>query len=241
MTPQVEQFTRELNLSNKTQTYLEKRFGSLVFVNEFNIGFCPASSSYGFDLINGRIIVPIYDVYNNLVAFAGRRMDDYSTDVKNYYKSNTNNFEALQKFLKWKASKWINTPYKKSDHLYNLNNAKKYIFESGFCYVVEGYFDVLHLYSLGIKNVVAICSTNLSDHHCELIYRYCNKIAIMLDGDSCGQIATEKATLRARSKGLFVYIIQLPINSDPDELNIDQLNFINEQIKQSEEELLIKI
>jgi hypothetical protein len=81
--------------------------------------------------------VPIYDVYGNHVAFSGRKIEHYSKDVKNFYQLRNGKLEGFQKFFKWKTSKWINSPYKKSDHLYNLNLAKRYIFDSGFCFIAE--------------------------------------------------------------------------------------------------------
>ncbi len=241
MNNQVEQFKLDLKSASKAQDYIVERFGSLGLDNLFNIGFCPPSSSYGFDLINGRIVIPIYDVYGNYIAFAGRRIDDYSSSVKNFYKLKSDNLEAIQKFLKWKSSKWLNTPYKKRDNLYNLNNAKKYIFEKGYCFVVEGYFDVIHLHNIGFKNVVGLGGVVLSDRHCELIYRYCNKIVIMLDGDNSGQTATRKSQIKANEHNIFTNIVELPKDTDPDSLTVDKLNFIDKMVSESDEELIIKI
>lgn len=241
MNNQINQFQRELNLSSYTQKYLEERSFNDYLINKFYLGFCPATSSFSFDLLNGRLIVPIFDVYNNHIAFAGRRIDNYSTNVKEYYQSKTNNLDGLQKFLKWKTSKWINMPYKKSNHLYNLNNAKESIFNQKFCFIVEGYFDVMHLVKLGYENVVALCGVSLTDRQCDLIFRYCNKIVLMLDGDEAGQTSLNKSMLKAQSKNLFTHIVSLPQDKDPDDLNKEVLEFIVQQIINSQEEMYINI
>ena len=244
MNNQTEQFCRELNLSSGAKKHLEERSFPSHLIDKFKLGFCPAVSNYEFDLLNGRLIVPIYDVYGEEVAYAGRRIDDYGTSVKNFYQLKTNKFNGLEKFLKWKQSKWINTLYKgtkKSNHLYNLHNAKKAMFEKAYCIVVEGYFDVMYLYSLGVYNVVAICGTALSDRHCELIFRYCNSIALMLDGDAAGNISSVKSVHKAREHGLFAHVIELSPGTDPDDLLKEQINILLNEIQNSDEELYIKL
>ena len=185
--------------------------------------------------------MPIYDVYGEHIAFAGRKLESYGTDVNKFYQSKTSKLQGLTKFLKWKTSKWINTPYRKADHLFNLNNAKKYIYELGFCVIVEGYYDVIRLWQLGFKNVVALCGTSLTDRQCELIYRYCDRILIMLDGDNAGKEATNKAIDKARKKNIFANVVDLPEDVDPDNLDKETLDIIYEEIMKSDEEVYIKI
>jgi DNA primase catalytic core len=241
MNVQVEQFIRELNLSSTSQKILEERSLSFVDYSEFAIGFCPANSNHNFTLLNGRIVVPIYSVHDKFVAFGGRKVNDYSKDVKNFYQSSFGKLEGLEKFLKWKTSKWINTPYKKSDHLFNLNKAKKSIFEEGFCFIVEGFFDVIHLNKMGYKNCVALCGTALSEKHCELIFRYCNKVCFMLDGDESGKLAAYNSLRIARKNNLFASAVELRLNTDPDDLTKEELSFVYDQMKASSEEILVKI
>lgn len=241
MTAQIVQFQRELDLSSKAKAFLEERFCSARMLDVFQVGFCPPSSSYSFDLLNGRIIVPIFNTYGEHVAFAGRRMDAYSKQVMEYYQSKLGNYEAMQKFLKWKTSKWINTPYKKSNYLFNLDKAKRKIYEKNFCFLVEGYFDAMHLFKLGYENVVALCGTSLTDTQAELIYRYCDRCVIMLDGDDAGQTASTKSALKARNKNVFANIVKLPDGCDPDDLGTEQLDFVVETISSSEEEFFIEL
>lgn len=238
---QIKQFQRELSLSSiSKQEILDRSFDDND-IDKFNIGLCPPTSSYCFDLLNGRIVIPIFDVYGNHIAFAGRKIDHYSTDVKDFFIYKYGKLDGLERFFKWKCSKWINTPYKKSDHLYNLNLAKKNAFDQDFCFMVEGYYDAIHMSKLGYENVVALCGVSLSDRQCELIYRYTKNLVIMLDGDQAGQLASYTSMMKARNNNLFSHVVQLPDGKDPDDLSNDVLQFIVKQINNTKEELLISI
>jgi|APCry1669189440_1035222.scaffolds.fasta_scaffold02684_2 DNA primase len=241
MNAQVDQFIRELHLSSESKKFLEERCISLTDQKIFDIGFCPPSSGFSFDFLNGRVIVPIYDSYNNLVAFAGRKVEAYSNFVMNYYKYKYDDLQGLERFMKWKTSKWINTPYNKKDHLFNLNRAKKSIFNNNFCFIVEGYFDVIHLNNLGFDNVVALCGTALSERHCDLLFRYCKNIVLLFDGDQAGQTASYNSMLKARKNHLFTHVVELENNTDPDNLSTGELNFIKDQVTNTSEELYIKL
>jgi len=241
MKAQIELFQRELNLSSSAKTALGDRNFLPETLETFQVGFCPAFAGYDFDLMNGRIVVPIYDAYDNWLGFAGRKIDYYSTQVKEYYQLKTSNLQGLDRFMKWKVSKWINSPYQKANHLFNLNRAKKHIYEAGYCIIVEGYFDVMRLHQLGFKNVVALSGTSLTETQCNLIYRYCNKVLIMLDGDDAGKNATNKTMDRARQNSIFANVVELPNSLDPDDLDEETMKIIDTEIINSVEELYIKL
>lgn len=241
MKAQIELFQRELKLSSSAKAALGDRNFLPETLETFQVGFCPAFAGYDFDLMNGRIVVPIYDAYDNWLGFAGRKIDYYSTQVKEYYQLKTSNLQGLDRFMKWKVSKWINSPYQKANHLFNLNRAKKHIYEAGYCIIVEGYFDVMRLHQLGFKNVVALSGTSLTETQCNLIYRYCNKVLIMLDGDDAGKNATNKTMDRARQNSIFANVVELPNSLDPDDLDEETMKIIDTEIINSVEELYIKL
>ena len=58
--------------------------------------------------------------------------------------------------------------------------------------IVEGYMDVVSLYSAGIKNVIANSGTALTERQINLIWKFFSNPIICLDGDESGQ----KAALR---------------------------------------------
>jgi DNA primase len=60
--------------------------------------------------------------------------------------------------------------------------------------VVEGQFDVLQLYSRGVKNVVALSGNKMSEAQMAVMHRYCKEIVLLLDTDTnkAGQLGAAK-------------------------------------------------
>ena len=55
--------------------------------------------------------------------------------------------------------------------------------------VVEGYMDVISIYSAGIKNVVSNSGTALTENQINLIWKFFSNPILCLDGDVSGQRA----------------------------------------------------
>ena len=217
------QFQRNYHESSLAQQYYKTRTLSQKLIDQNLIGFCPPYSRYVFPLLRGRLIVPIRDVHGRLIALAGRQLPDYiELTIKSFW--DTYSYEpskADDRISKWMKGKWINEPYQKSKHLFNLDKAKEYIRESNFVYIVEGYFDVLVLRQNGINNVVALCGTALSDFHLALLYRYCNRIVLLLDGDIAGKLATDKIFQKLSENNFIGKSLYLPEKCDPDDFVIE--------------------
>ncbi|MFH1832844.1 MAG: DNA primase [Candidatus Levyibacteriota bacterium] len=151
------------------------------------------------DFFNNRIIFPIIDHRGNIIGFSGRTMND-----------------SLQ------ISKYVNTRetlvYHKGESFYNLNNAKEEIKKENRAIVVEGEFDVVSSFSCGIKNVVAVKGTALTENQAGLLSRFCQKVSLCFDMDSAGQEAIKRSLPFLEKKGLTATVIILPNGKDPDEL-----------------------
>lgn len=85
----------------------------------------------------------------------------------------------------------------------------------GVVTVVEGNFDVLRAYSLGLKNVVGIMGTKLSKDQEAIIKKYATKVVLALDNDfnkpkNWGRIATEKIGNYLTKSGLRLSVIEYP-------------------------------
>ena len=121
---------------------------------------------------NSRIIFPIKNIVGDIIAFGGRIIKD------------------------GKYAKYINSPetefYKKGRHVFNLEKAKSFPKKSEEVIIVEGYMDVISIYSSGIKNVVSNSGTALTENQINLIWKFFSEPIVCLDGDSSGQ----KAALR---------------------------------------------
>lgn len=121
-----------------------------------------------------RLIIPIFNANGKCVAFSGRSLDS----------------KQNPKYINSKQTKL----YNKSKILFGYDKAKKHIAKEKSVYIVEGYFDVLALHTMGIKNSVGICGTALSKEHIALLTKYDDvSINLALDNDNAGKAATLKA------------------------------------------------
>ncbi len=200
--------------------YLYSRSFDNSTIQDFEIGFCPnkdknlveETKKAGYNaefllktrVVNeqyqnrfaGRLIFPIHSITGQVVGFGGRVLND---NVKKAKYLNSDSSEL----------------YQKSRLLYGLHLAKKHIKKSDFCYVVEGYTDVMALYQSGIKNVVSNCGTALTNEQVRLIKRFTNNLVMLFDSDNAGLLATLKAIDIVLKQNMFPKVLQLPQNHDP--------------------------
>lgn len=149
------------------------------------------------DAFKRRLMFPIKDVKDRVIAFGGRALDD-------------------------SKPKYINSPdticYNKGRNLYALNVAKKT--EKDFFIMVEGYMDAVSLHQRGIDNAVASLGTALTEKQGRLLKRYKSKIIIGYDSDAAGQGATMRGLEILQNLGYDIRILQLEGAKDPDEFVI---------------------
>jgi len=149
------------------------------------------------DRFRNRIMFSLFDITGKIIGFAGRAID------------------------KNEKAKYINSPetkiYNKSKLLYGLHETKNEISSQDSAVIVEGYIDFLQLYQNGIKNVVAVSGTSLTDGHAHILKRLTDNIFIAYDGDKAGKSASIRAGFILLKNGLNPKIVQIPDNMDPDE------------------------
>lgn len=186
----------------KATKYLEERKISKDIINEFNIGLSTTNKlstilfkKYSYDdlvkldiikEINGRyydtfqdrIIFPIIDENNNVVAFSGRK----------YTNEDLNN-NTLPKYSNTKET----DIFKKSEVFYNINNALAEIKKKREIIITEGFMDTIRMSSVGYKNVVAIMGTAFTQKHLEKIIKLKCKVILNLDQDDAGVKGTIEA------------------------------------------------
>jgi DNA primase len=145
----------------------------------------------------GRVMFPIHNKTGKVIAFGGRTL---RTDKK--------------------ISKYVNSPeteiYHKSNVLYGLFHSKNAISQEKFCFLVEGYLDVISLHQAGVENVVASSGTALTAGHIKEIQRFTNDITISFDGDKAGIDATIKSIDLLLEEGMNVKVLLFPDGDDPD-------------------------
>lgn len=167
-----------------------------------------------FDFFRDRIIFPIPDVKEKIIAFGGRA--------------------CARALDKTDNAKYLNSPdsflYHKSHTLYGLNWAKDSIRRQDEAILVEGYMDALALWQAGIQNVAAPCGTALTLDHLRLLMRHTKNFVTAFDGDAAGVAAAFRSLPIFLELGLTPKIIPLPQGEDPD-------SFIQKQGKQAWEKL----
>src|SRR5690606_11674362 len=103
--------------------------------------------------------------------------------------------------------------------LYGLFQAKNAIRRDEFCYLVEGYTDVISLSQAGVENVVSSSGTALTEDQVKLIRRFTENITVLYDGDAAGIKAALRGVDLILKGGLNVRIVMLPEGDDPDSLS----------------------
>ncbi len=156
------------------------------------------------DLFRNRLMFPIFDVRDNVIAFGGRAIEPVE------------------------ERKYINSPdslvYNKQKHLYALNWAKKE--KSNQLIIVEGYMDAIAMHRAGFRNTVASLGTAFTADQLKLCARYTNngEVVFFFDADKAGQAAAMRAIpmmcdfLRKNDKShIRIKIAKVPDGKDPDE------------------------
>jgi DNA primase len=189
-------------------SYLTNRGINLSTINLFEIGLFPEDLRDLFEVIdpkvlknfgiiknasysffkNHDIIFPIKNVFGEYIAFAGR----------------TRLTEEQQK--KISIPKYLNSIYKKSNHLFGLNLAKEQIIKTKTVYVVEGYFDMMMPYQNGLFNVVAVCGKFLSIRHVGLLSRYAKNIVLLFDNEPEAQAKAEEIAIQRKHRDINILV-----------------------------------
>ena len=152
------------------------------------------------DRYRHRVMFPIQDVRNRVIAFGGRVLDD-------------------------SKPKYINSPenivYSKGRNLFGLNVAKKS--NPGIMkrlLIVEGYMDAISLYQRGITNVVASLGTALTDAQGRLLRKSTEQVILGYDSDGAGQAAIVRGMEILKNMGCDIRVLQISGAKDPDEFVI---------------------
>jgi len=158
----------------------------------------PRESSQGFyDRFRDRLIFPILDASERIIAFGGRSFGD-------------------------EQPKYLNSPetplFAKNKTLYGLNVARKAIPREDRVIVVEGYMDAIATQSAGFDNTVATLGTALTEEHVTVISRFTKNVVLAFDSDSAGMKAALRSAPIFEQAGFNVRILSMPKGEDPDSL-----------------------
>ncbi len=218
----------------EARAYLERRGLSTADMKQFGLGFAPearrgltrALTAKGakpdelvdtglliipddggepYDRFRGRVMFPIKDPRDRLVAFGGRAMNK---DVR---------------------AKYVNSPatglFQKGSLLYRYREARMFANEPKVrakgLIVAEGYMDVIAFVRAGLGHAVAPLGTALTENQLRLLWRAGPEPIVCLDGDAAGRRAAALAAERALEllePGRTLQFVFLPDGQDPDDL-----------------------
>lgn len=162
-----------------------------------DIGICGNTNNYMYDTFRNRIMFPLCNLDGQVVGFSGRIY----------------NGEKESKYVNSKES----VIFKKGHLLYNYHRAINEAREKRQIIVVEGFMDVIRLFSVGIKNVVASMGTAITKEHASLIKKLSQNVVLSFDGDKAGEKATISAIKEFEKIGITPKIIRLEDDLDPDD------------------------
>jgi DNA primase len=167
-----------------------------------------------FDKFSDRIIFPIFSANGRVIAFAGRVLQSTAG-----------------------SAKYLNSPessiYVKGRVLYGLSFSKDEIRKLDKAILVEGYMDLISLYQNGIKNVVAVSGTALTEDQVQLLSRYTKNVVLLFDADVAGIKASMRSIELLLKQDMEIKIATLPSGEDPD-------SFINKFGKEEFDEQIRK-
>ena len=174
--------------------YLEERGINRPTASWFGVGYYAGS---GF--LRGRMVFPIHDEHGELVAYAGRRLDDVEP-------------------------RYLFPPgFGKSRVVFNLHRAMEpAIQQGGSAIVVEGFFDCLKVHQAGYDNVVALLGASVSDRQAELLETHFGELVLMLDGDEAGRRASRALAARWPA----AHMAWVPAGRQPDQLSREEIQGI---------------
>ena len=224
-------FSRQMKDSpegKKVLDYLLSRGISEEILKEFEIGFAPSGwdnlkdyfvkleqqelikNEIGlfkkneknniYDVFRNRIIFPIKSKKGHVIGFGGRVIDE-------------------------EMPKYLNSPenevFKKGKELYGLHEVLKNNRNLKKIIVVEGYTDVLSLFSNKISYAVATLGIATSKIHLDKLFGYVDEVVFCFDGDEAGMKAAESAmkiSLPIIKDGKILKFLFLPNEHDPSSL-----------------------
>lgn len=192
----IKEFQIGLSLASRDSLWkiLEKQFEMNLILKSGLVG----KSDYNcYDLFYQRIMFPLYNLEGQVVAYSGRIYN--KEDNSKYF--NTRETEI----------------FKKGELLYNYHRAKQFARNAGTVIVVEGFMDVIRMYSIGVKNVVATMGTAVTPIQANIIKKMAKEVILCFDGDKAGVKAALSCGDELTKLGINAKVVLLENNMDPDE------------------------
>lgn len=217
-------YQKQLAKHKPALEYAHRRWGK-DYCDTIGIGFCPKDAHIvdevhiashiaeelhlknraGYDFFCGRIIIPIRDTSNRVIAFTARDLE--GTSKAKYM----NSMESAI--------------YHKSKSVFGIDTARHEASRRDVFYLVEGAPDAMQLHAIGIYNTVAPLGTAWTEEHFTLLHRYAAHVCFIPDIDppkekerfGTGIKTVMKSGEAAMRFGFSVSVKQIPTPQEKDE------------------------
>lgn len=152
--------------------YLLKRNIQPATALAWQLGYCPINyvphiykknkPKFNQSMLQGRLIIPIYNVRGKLISLGGRNISSSS------------------------KTKYTNYPFPTARNLFGLYLNRKHIYEENIAIITEGQLDVISAWQKGIKTVVCSFGAHSGAIQVALLSRYTDNIHVIYDSDTAG-------------------------------------------------------
>ena len=208
---------------SRARSYLNSRGLDQETWSAFKLGYAPAQASWlynflrekkfsdeflkasglfggrrGAALFRGRIVFPIHNHRNEVVAFGARTL---SSDIQ-------------PKYLNSPETEW----FRKRETLYGAPQVYQELRREKSFVLVEGYLDVLALWQAGVRHSLAPLGTAVTSEQIRRLKRYAPRGLLLFDSDEAGVRAVERTVVLCEQQDLPTDVISLQQGKDPAEI-----------------------
>jgi 5S rRNA maturation endonuclease (ribonuclease M5) len=202
---------------NFTHIYMQERGIDEGVAKFFECGVNLNGPSY-----KHRLMFPIRNIKGELVGINGRSIYPECEACDCFH---TPNEHVPEKYWPLYA-KYLNFPreFKKSQELYNIQNAKKLIRRNGVAILTEGTLDCINMFIKGFENTVATLGSSFSREQAKILSKCgCHTLIVCYDNDEAGGKATSKIYEKFNSQFTIIRV-ELPKGVDPGTASEEQLH-----------------
>ncbi len=175
-----------------------------------------------YDRFRDRLMFPVRDSNARVIGFGARALSD-EEEVK-----------------------YLNSPegplFSKGRCFYGLSQAREAIRAGETAVIVEGYTDVIMAHQFGVKPVMAVLGTALTEYHARTLSALCERVILVFDADEAGQKSAGRSIEVLLGEDLEVRVASLEKGSDPcDYLLAHGADAFRERLEQSEDFLAFRL
>lgn len=169
----------------------------------------------------GRLTLPLKNENGQIIGFAGRALESSQQQAKYI---NTHAYSCFEK----------------KSYFFGLFESKKAILQGLSPYLVEGYFDAMALWALGLP-ALALCGTSLSKDHVDILKKLSSKVVLCFDDDAAGHKALKHSLSLLWQKDMDIKAVSLEKNDPADYMAQGQLEALKKTLLDGEDATCLAI